>query len=272
MPTWSTPMADRPTGSGWIGRGLDGLVFWTRNIGPFLPHLPAVEALGVPFMVQFTVTGYDRALESSVPDWRQGVAQIRQLAERYGPRAVVWRYDPILMSSLTPADYHVENFARISRELEGAVDEACVSFAHHYAKTRRNLAAAARAHDFDWWQPEPADKRCLRHALSQIADRHGMTLTVCSQPELGGQAARCIDAGRLSDLAGGPIRARQKGNRPGCLCAESRDIGAYDSCPHGCVYCYAVSGRARTRARHKRHDPAGRFLVPEESLGDVTAE
>ena len=82
-------------------------------------------------------------------------------------------------------------------------------------------------------------------------------------PKLGASGtapSRCIDAERLSDVAGRPIRARQKGNRPGCLCAESRDIGAYDTCPHGCVYCYAVQHRDRARHAFKTHDPDAEML------------
>ena len=71
-----------------------------------------------------------------------------------------------------------------------------------------------------------------------------------------------MESGR-KDVAGRPIPARRKGNRVGCACAESRDIGAYETCPHGCAYCYAVT--SRTTARHhltRRHDPDGEFLLP----------
>jgi DNA repair photolyase len=57
------------------------------------------------------------------------------------------------------------------------------------------------------------------------------------------------------------LAARQKGNRPGCLCAESRDIGAYDSCPHGCAYCYAVRHRDRALTNYRNHDPAAERLL-----------
>ena len=69
------------------------------------------------------------------------------------------------------------------------------------------------------------------------------------------EPSRCIDAARLSDIAGRPILAREQGNRPGCLCAASRDIGAYDTCGQGCVYCYAVTSRTRATAKIKAQDP-----------------
>ena len=58
------------------------------------------------------------------------------------------------------------------------------------------------------------------------------------------------------------LAAKTKGNRPGCLCAESRDIGAYDSCPHGCVYCYAVRAPKMAKARFRAHDADADVLVP----------
>ena len=93
-------------------------------------------------------------------------------------------------------------------------------------------------------------------ALADIVAGLGIETTICSQLDaLKGRVAarlapaRCIDAARLSDIAGYAIAARQKGNRDGCLCAESRDIGAYDTCSHGCVYCYAVSDHDRAVAK-----------------------
>lgn len=244
---------------------VSGLVFWTRNIEPFAAALDEIGRRGMPFVVQFTATGYPRALEASVIGRRRAVAQIEGLAGRHGPRAVVWRYDPVLLSDPTPAAWHLENFAALAAALEGAVDEAVISFAHIYRKTRRNLDRASRQSGFGWRDPGLEEKRALADQLAGIAAGHGMALTVCAQPDIiggGATPARCIDAGRLSDVAGYPIAAKEKGNRPGCLCHQSRDIGAYDTCPHGCVYCYAVSDRARAQARHKAHDPAGEFLFP----------
>jgi hypothetical protein len=70
------------------------------------------------------------------------------------------------------------------------------------------------------------------------------------------------DAKRLADVAAKPVAAKEKGNREGCRCAEARDIGEYDTCPHGCVYCYAVRNRPLALERYKEHDPASEFLFP----------
>ena len=246
---------------------VDGFVFWTRNIGPFWEGLRQVSARGFPFTVQYTVTAYPRALETAVGDWRAAADHIRRLAGTYGPSVAVWRYDPVAATSLTPASWHVENFTRLAKALEGATDECVISFTHIYAKTRRNLDWAARASGFTWSDPSLESKRRLATRLAEIAGRHGMRLTLCTQPEFAGQEtceARCIDAARLSRVAGYPIAAKQKGNRPGCACFEARDIGDYDSCPHGCVYCYAVRSRDLAKARYARHHPDSEFLIAPE--------
>jgi hypothetical protein len=260
----------RQTGRVPLRAGVDGFVFWTRNLGPFTAALDEVRAAGLPFVVQYTVTGYPRALETSVIEPERSVALIREAVARFGPRSAVWRYDPIVFTSSTPAPWHEDNFTRLADALAGAVDEVVVSFANIYRKTARNVAAAARAHHFDWWDPPAADKLALARRLVDIAGARGMALTVCSQPDTlvpGAEPARCVDARRLEDVAAGwgaprAVRAKLKGNRPGCACFESRDIGEYDTCPHGCTYCYAVGSRTLAKRRFHDHDPAGEFLFP----------
>jgi hypothetical protein len=245
---------------------VDGFVFWTRNAAPFGDALEAVAARGTPFMIQMTVTGYPRALESNVLETARAVDQVRALSRRWGPRAVVWRYDPVVLSSLTDEHWHRANFARTAEALKGSTDEVVLSFLQPYRKTERNLGAAASLHGFDWRDPPVDEKRELLAALAAIAADAGMTPTLCTQPHLldvpGVSAARCIDRERLSDIAGTPVAGRRKGNRPGCDCAESRDIGDYDTCTQGCAYCYAVNSRTVAQRRLKAHDPEGEMLRP----------
>lgn len=260
----ANPYGGAPYRVSLLPEDVDGFVFWTRNPAPFAAALEAVAGRGVPFVVQFTITGYPRLLEAAVPDWRRAAGHAQDLAARYGGRSVVWRYDPILISDRTPEDWHRAGFAALAARMAGAIDEVVVSFAQIYRKTARNLGAVAARHGIAWHDPDAAVKRRLIADLSGIAADHGMTLTLCTQPALDGAAppARCVDAARLADIAGRALRVRTRGNRPGCLCAESRDIGAYDTCPHGCAYCYAVADHGRARAARRAHDPEAAMLAP----------
>src|SRR5690606_33756304 len=125
----------------------------------------------------------------------------------------------------------------MAAELEGFTDEVVVSFMQVYGKTRRNLDRAAKEHGFEWSDPPDAEKAALLSDLMEIARSRSMTLTMCSQPQFAGESlpeASCIDTRRLSDLAGRPIAAKAQGSRKECRCAKSKDIGDYDTCPHGC--------------------------------------
>ena len=251
---------------------VDGYVFWTRNARPFARALDAVARQGKPFVVQYTVIGYPRAIDTNVIDPALAIANARDIARTYGKRVVVWRYDPILLAPDTETDWHRMNFIRLADALSGIADEVVVSFAQLYAKSARNLAKA----NVSWRVPDLSEQAALIAELRAAAAERGMALSLCTQPQLSARSgiagARCIDAARLSDIARRSITAATKGNRPGCLCAESRDIGAYDSCVHGCRYCYAVSDHAavqqKVRAARRATAPAGRDVLSTGPAGE----
>lgn len=83
--------------------------------------------------------------------------------------------------------------------------------------------------------------------------------------------SQLISISRLS--SGSTCRHTPRPTRPECGCAESVDIGRYDTCPHGCVYCYANTNKPRADTCHQAHDPAAAFLgySQEESARFVAA-
>lgn len=253
------------------GSGVDGYVFWTKNVGPFLDALDEVAATDKPFIVQHTITGYPHVLEQAVPPTQRSVENMREVARRYGKDSVVWRYDPIVISSETPPEYHKRNFESLAVALEDVVDEVVVSFVQLYKKTKSNFAKAADQSQLEWDDPEASWKRDFIGELAITSREHGIQLTVCTQPTLIpplAATARCIDADRLTRISGKPLPAKIKGNRPECACYESRDIGAYDTCPHGCIYCYAVQNRDLALQRYKAHDPNSEMLF--EPVGGIS--
>ncbi len=240
---------------------VDGFFFWTKDIGPFLPQLAELRRREMAFVVHHTITAYPRELEPHVPRPQQAIDLVRRVAETYGPRCAVWRYDPLLFSALTPPERHYQRFAAIAERLAGAVDEVIVSFTSQYRKTQANLRRA----EVGWYEPPDDEKRAFVRRLAELATAHGITLRLCCGSALaasGVPGAHCTDAQRLSDVAGRTIVARGEGNRPDCGCAAAVDIGDYDTCGHGCVYCYAVRRPEIARQRREqRHDPTAEYLI-----------
>jgi hypothetical protein len=243
---------------------VDGFVFWTKNLSPFADHLPEIRERGFPFVVQFGINGYPREFETSVIDPKASVTLLRRTCGTFGTRVCVWRYDTIVVSSLTPVEWHLRNFEALSRELQGATDEVVISFLHPYQKTIRALRQAATDHGLIWRDPAVEEKKDMASRMVAVAGQYGMRLSICAQRQYivpGASDARCVDAERLSDVAGRAIYSARQGHRKECGCWESRDIGEYDTCPHGCVYCYAVSDPALAKRRLRTHDPQSEFLI-----------
>ncbi|MHC1788433.1 DUF1848 domain-containing protein [Solidesulfovibrio sp.] len=236
---------------------VDALVFWTRDPRPLLPHLPEILALGHEPFFLFTLLNNPRPLDPKSPGPDSSIPTFAGLAKAL-PGRIVWRYDPIVLTTATPPDWHRQTFARLAAALAGHTDRVIVSFVEPYRKIARRMAALAEA-GFAPLDPSPEERLGLVLDLRDMAARHGMALATCCQPELfasaGIPAAHCIDAAWISARTGRIIPAgKDAGQRPRCGCAPSRDIGAYDRCLFGCAYCYATTSFERAREHYGRHD------------------
>jgi hypothetical protein len=248
------------------------LVFWTRDPRSILAHAEALEGEGRRFYVMTTLTGYPPILEPHMPSPEEIIAALRALAEKLGRRRLIWRYDPIFLSSLTDREFHIRNFSALAGALRGVVDRVFISVYDPYPAAQRRIAAleadecpkagAFRALPL-YEQPEgigpavglaagkadgvPAkllpQTRELLAALARAAGEAGLDIYACAEPEdlspLGIRAGACIDAALIAGLWGIETPGKDRNQRPHCRCAPSVDIGWYGPCPAGCVYCYA---------------------------------
>lgn len=238
-------------------QAVDGMVLWTKNPIPLL-QLPAALAR-IPFYIQCTVTAYGQDLEPGLPPKPEILAAFRELAARLGPARLVWRYDPILFSAAYSLETHAARFADLAAQLEGCTDACIVSFLDSYRCTAR----AER--DLGLYRPAPESAQALLRRLVPIARAHGMSVQACAEESdlsaLGVERAHCVYPARFARLTGEALRVpRDRSQRPACGCAASVDIGAYDSCLHGCAYCYANHGRAVDR-QTAPHDPDSPLLL-----------
>jgi len=233
---------------------VDAIVFWSRNYKPMLPHLRRLSDIGYRFYCQLTITGYPRFIDSYVPSAQKACRTAHDLNNTFGHRAVVWRYDPIMLTSVTSGKWHVTNFERLCRLLEGATDQCVISFVDYYRKLDRNLFPLLEDRGVKYFNPDPKTLGDLADRLWLIAHRYGIRVTACCEPELNSgcvTSSSCIDPARLRDITGKKLDDTASPTRKGCLCATSKDIGAYDTCLARCAYCYANRSHARNVENYK---------------------
>ncbi len=255
---------------------VDALVFLTRNPGPLLSHLDELEQRGYRFCFQITVTGYPGVLEPFVKPQDETVRLFRALSNRIGPDRVIWRFDPIVLSTLTPEDYVIGKFGEIAGLLRNRTRRVIISFADYYVKVKRNFRRIEEKTGnrfFDFHQDTEGLFR-IASALSELAGKNGMAIFSCAEKQelspAGIAKGKCIDAGYLSRIFGIDIpSARARNQRRECGCDDSRDIGRYDTCLHGCAYCYATRDVQSALRNRSRHDPQSPCLIGNGRAADV---
>lgn len=243
---------------------VDALVFWTKNARPMLGSLDRLDATGMPYYFQFTITPYGQDLEPRLPaDKSELIETFRAISMRLGPDRVVWRYDPILFSDRYSMGFHKRAFERCAARLEGSATRVVISFLdmdYNNTKAIQRLGIGDGSID---------EKNEIAAYIADVARGHGMRVETCAEKidlEACGIAhGHCIDADLVERISGKALSARgrgkDKGQRQLCGCIASTDIGAYNTCLHGCAYCYANYSQGSIAANHKKHDPQSSVLV-----------
>jgi hypothetical protein len=239
---------------------VDAIVFWTKNPANFLACLPEIDAMGYPYYFLFTVTPYDRSIEPGLPEKCSVIETFRRLSGMIGPEKTVWRYDPVILTPELTPEWHADAFERLAEELSGYTERCILSFLDEYRKVKNRMRLVP------YFIPERTMMSRLAAEFSRKAEKLGITLFTCSEDIdlscFGIGHSRCIDTELMGRIRGDALHSARKGQsrRKVCGCMESRDIGTYDTCMHGCLYCYALSGNQSGSRFRKSFDPCSPML------------
>jgi len=117
--------------------------------------------------------------------------------------------------------------------------------------------------------------------LSEIALKHDIKMETCCElidlSSVGIMHTRCVDDRLISEIIGQKIAVeKDKNQRDVCGCVASIDIGSYDTCKHGCLYCYANNSDSTIKNNLTKHNPESPLLIgeiePEDKITDRKME
>lgn len=243
---------------------VDCIVFWTKNPENMIERLDELNRYKYYF--QFTLTGYGKDIEPNIPDKRSVlISTFKNLSDKIGKDKVIWRYDPILLSSKYTMEYHLKAFEEISGNLAGFTEKVIISFMDSYTKTQRNTAG------LNIGQITNEDMYNLAGKMAQIAEKHQLKMETCAEQidlqDIGIQHGSCIDKKLIEKIMGCKLKVgKDKNQREECGCYESVEVGTYNTCSNGCKYCYANYSDEKVKESIKLYNPHSPLLCG--TIGD----
>lgn len=243
---------------------IDAIIFCTKNPFPMLDRLSLLSAFDMFWFV--TITPYGKEIEPCVPPKELVVQYFQRLSGLIGRERISWRYDPIFITDKYSVDFHIEQYLQMAKSLSGFTDQCVVSFIDLYEKTKRNFRGIRSV--------TAEEQKKLIDVFSEIAKENGMQIHLCCEnAELVREnvdADGCMSKAVLEKSLGCKLNVPGKRTARGeCSCLLGADIGAYNTCGHGCLYCYANYDRDTVEKNRRRHHVSSPLLIGEVSEDDM---
>lgn len=242
---------------------VDCISFCTKNPEPMLGRIGEIEDFKQMWHV--TITPYGKDIEPGVPDKDIVMESFKRLSGIVGLNGISWRYDPIFITDTYSLDFHIQTFEQMAKDLSGYTDNCVISFIDLYAKTKRNFQGVREVSE--------KDRITLAKEFVKIGQRYGMEIRSCCEgtalAQYGVNVSGCMTKPiieRAIDTSLDMMKNQQPA-REECACLLGNDIGMYNTCGHGCLYCYANYDRKTVEQNMKLHNPESPLLI-----GNVTAD
>ena len=250
------------------------IVFWTKNAAPMFKHLDELDQMGINYYFHYTLTDYQQdGPEPNIPPLVDRIATFKQLSNRLGKDRVIWRFDPLVLTDAINRERLNSKVANLIGRLSGYTEKLVISFLDptERKKVERQLRGAGiRANRFS-----SQDMEYVSRSVADYAGRAGIKIAACAEAidlsPYGIHKNKCIDDKYLRtvfrndkalmsflDIVAG---VKNQGQRKLCGCIPSFDVGTYNTCKNGCVYCYANTSQKAVANNFKRLSSCGETLL-----------
>ena len=209
-----------------------------------------------------------KKLNPGVPNIEESISIIKELKEITGNK-ITWRYDPVLLTEEYTISKHIETFKYLCENLKDTINTCIFSFVDMYKKLDKNMPEIIDL--------ENKDKIEIVKNFGEIGKKYNIQIETCatntSYKEYNIENSSCITLKRLGDANNLNFKdMKHKGIRDNCHCIETRDIGAYNTCPNLCKYCYANNKKKDVLKNYRMHSPKSPLLIGKIKKDDIIKE
>lgn len=181
------------------------IVFWSKNPRPLLDYLHILEERNIKCYIQYTLNDYEAEKLEKVPSLEKRIETFKLLVDRLGKGAVVWRFDPMILTDDISVDDLLRKVQHIGDELKGYTEKLVFSYADIalYKKVKANLER--NGIPYHEWTEEQMEEFAKRLSAMNKERGWNYTLATCGEKidisRYGIEHNRCIDGDLITRLA-----------------------------------------------------------------------
>lgn len=248
-------------------QNVDAIVFCTKNPIPMLDRLNEIT---FPYLFHITFTPYKEDIEQ-VGNKKEILNAVIKMADTLGKKRVVVRYDPIFLSEIYTLEYHEAAFQKLCKSIQGHIETIVISFVDMYKNTKANMQKMRMK------EMQEHDMREIGRIFGNIAKQYQIQVQTCAEAidlsAYGITSGACFDRKQMENIVGHSLaHIKSDGVRATCACMATVDIGDYNCCANGCLYCYANYDAKQIDERMKLHDPHSSVLIGHVEKQDTIIE
>jgi len=258
------------------------VVFWSKNPKPLLKHLDNIKSFIPNYYFQFTLNDYqNEKLEIGVPSLEKRIETFIELSEKIGKDKVIWRFDPLILTSEINLDILLKRIQTIGEQLKNYTNKLVFSFAD--IKIYRKVQINLKKQNVHYLEFNERLMNEFADGVQKLNNNWNLEIATCAEKialeKFNIKHNKCIDDDLIIRLfnndsvlmnhlgvkinqpdmfSSGPNYVKltdnkDKGQREFCGCIISKDIGEYNTCPHLCEYCYANASKEIAINNWKKH-------------------
>lgn len=181
------------------------VVFWSKNPRPLLPYLHVLKERNIKCYVQYTLNDYEKERLEKVPSLSTRINTFKLLVEQLGKGAVIWRFDPMILTDDISVDDLLYKVRNIGDQLRDYTEKLVFSFADIaiYKKVKHNLDVNKIS--YHEWETDQMVEFAEKLSVMNRERGWNFQLATCSEKidieKYGILHNRCIDGNLITRLA-----------------------------------------------------------------------